>query len=236
MSSTATPPPELHLPDLPEVPVSLGPLGPAPGVGPARAPLAWRLREAVSTYLPLLLMALLAGSTWWLVKHTPQAGVAASHKPGRHDPDYTMRGFALNRFAPDGRFVARIEGDVLRHYPDTDRLEIEGVRIHAVARDGRITDARADRALANGDATEVQLLGHARVIAQLGPDDPLEIEGDFLHFFIRTERLKSHLPVVVKRGGSTTRAGGLDYDHLARELSLRGPVRASLPAGPARRP
>ncbi len=234
MTASAIPPPELHLPDLPEVPVTLGPMLPiiAGSGGGVVPPLGLRLREALSTYLPLLLMALLASGTWWLVKNTPLAEGPAAPRELRHEPDYTMRGFTLTRFAPDGRVSVRVEGDVLRHYPDTDRLEIDGVRIHAVAADGRSTRASAQRALANGDVSEVQLLGGARVNAELGTDDTLQIEGEFLHAFVRFERLRSHLPVVVRRGASVTRAAGLDYDHLERQMRLDGPVRATLPPGP----
>lgn len=227
---TRAAPPELSLPDLPEVPVSLGPLGPRP---PLRAalPRGGRLRNTLSTYLPLLLMALLAGSTWWLVKHTPQALTSARELPLRSDPDYTMRDFSITRFDPDGRFALRIDGAALRHYPDTDRLEIDGVRIHAVAPDGRSTDASARRALANADGSEVQLLGAARVLSQLGGAETLQIEGEFLHAFVRFERLRSHLPVLVRRGRSEARAGGIDYDNLTRQLQLLGPVRSVLHAG-----
>ena len=60
---------ELNLPDLPEVPIRLGPAGPmgpldpASGVdpGPKEPRGRWeRVREALATYSPLLLMALLA--------------------------------------------------------------------------------------------------------------------------------------------------------------------------------
>jgi len=225
-----SPPRQLHLPDLPEVSVQLGGLAPAAGQAP-RPTLSWgyRLRQALSSYLPLLLMALLAASTWWLVRHTPQAPGASADAPPRQTPDYTMTGFAITRFAPDGRVVLRIAGDVLRHYPATDRLEIEGVRIHAIAPDGRVTDARAQRALANGDGSEVQLLGGAQVTSQIDGADTLEVQGEFLHAFLRFERLRSHLPVRVKRGGTETRAGSLDYDHLQRQLQLGGPVRATFP-------
>jgi lipopolysaccharide export system protein LptC len=172
---------------------------------------------------------MLAVGTWWLVKHTPGTDPLAAERPLRHEPDYTMRGFSLTRFAPDGRLAVRIEGDELRHYPDTDRLEVDGARIEAVSPDGRVTRAHAKRALANGDASEVQLLGGAQVVAELGAGDRLEIESEFLHAFMRFERLRSNQSVLVRRGGAVTRAGGLDYDHLGRELRLAGPVRATLP-------
>jgi len=240
------PRPELHLPDLPDISVQLGlpallPSGPVdeqpagpPGASPApRPPLTWgyRLRQALSSYLPLLLMLLLAVSTWWLIKHTPQAAGPAAAAAPRETPDYTMTGFTITRFAPDGRVVLRIAGDALRHFPATDRLEIEGVRIHAIAPDGRTTDATARRALANGDGSEVQLLGGAQVISQLEGADPLEVEGEFLHAFLRFERLRSHLPVRVRQGGTDARANGLDYDNVKQLLQLDGPVRATLRPG-----
>lgn len=230
MSSAAHPPPELHLPDLPEVPVSLGPLLPSASGG-VPAPLAQRLREGLASYLPLLLMALLASGTWWLVKNTPQNDGVPAERVVRHEPDYTMRGFTLTRFAADGRLAVRVEGDVLRHYPDTDRLEIDGARFHAVAPDGRITRANAKQALANGDLTEVQLIGAAHVQAELGAGGQLDIDGEFLHAFVRFERLRSHLPVLVKRNGHVTNAAGLDYDHLNQQLRLDGPLRSVMPPG-----
>jgi lipopolysaccharide export system protein LptC len=235
----ATPPPELHLPDLPEVSVQLGGAPPPPpGQRPAQS-LHYRVLQALWSYLPLLLMALLAGSTWWLVKHTPTTAPAGAEAPPRPDPDYTMTGFSISRFGPDGREVLRIAGDVLRHYPVTDRLEIEGARIHATAPDGRTTDASARRALANGDGSEVQLIGGAQVISQIAGADTLQIDSEFLHAFLRFEQLRSHLPVRLLRGGTETHAGGLTYDNLQRQLQLSGPVRVTLappgtPAGATR--
>ena len=231
MNASAHPPPELHLPDLPEVPLTLGPVLPG-AAGQAAVPLGARLRDGLSTYLPLLLMAVLASGTWWLVKNTPQLGGGPEARPVRHEPDYTMRNFSLTRFGPDGRLAVRVDGDVLRHYPDTDRLEIDGVRIHAIAPDGRITDAHAKQALTNGDISEVQLTGDAHVTTRQGADEALDIDSQFLHAFVRFERLRSHLPVVVHRGASVTHAGGLDYDHLQRVLRLEGPVRAVFPPSP----
>lgn len=229
--SSPHPPAELHLPDLPEVSVQLGrPM--APAAPRPRQAWSYRLRQAVSSYLPLLLMALLAAGTWWLIKHTPQAPGARDDTAPRQTPDYTMDGFSITRFGPDGRVVLRIAGDTLRHYPATDRLEIEGVRIHAIGNDGRVTDATARQALANGDGSEVQLLGGAQITSQLKGAAPLEVQGEFLHAFLRFERIRSHLPVRVRQGGTEARAGGLDYDHLQQTLQLKGPVRATLAAGP----
>lgn len=217
---------ELHLPDLPEVPLSLGP---ARGAKPRpRLPWHLRLRDVLSAYLPLLLMALLALASWWLVKNSPRPVAAPEERPVSNEPDYTMSGFALERFGADGRLRLRIEGARMRHLPASDRIEIDDVRIHAVADDGRITQAHARQAKGNGDGSEVQLLGGAEVTSDDGAGAPLLMRSEFLHAFLVTERVRSHLPVTVRLGANTWRAGGLDYDHATRRLELAGPMRAEL--------
>jgi lipopolysaccharide export system protein LptC len=176
-------------------------------------------------------MAFLALGTWWLVKNTPQAEVERTAAPPRHEPDYLMSKFVVRRFAPDGAMRAQIEGDVMRHYPDTDTLEIDNPRIRAVGADGRITLANARMALANGDGSEVQLQGGARVVREGRPgEDPVQFRGEFLHAFLNTEQVRSHLPVTVTRGGMEVHGEALDYNHLDRVVQLKGRVTATFPA------
>ncbi|MDP1647199.1 MAG: LPS export ABC transporter periplasmic protein LptC [Rubrivivax sp.] len=218
---------ELHLPDLPEVPISLG-IEP----GPTRAARPWslRVRDALSAYLPLLLMALLALVTWWLVKNSPPPPGVAVEQPLSQEPDYTMTVFSLDRFDISGRLKLRIEGERMRHYPATDRIEIDAVQIRAISPEGRVTLAHAERAIGNGDGSEVQLLGGAEVTSEDASGAPLLMRGEFLHAFLVTERVKSHLPVLVRSAGTEMRAAGLEYDHATRRLDLKGPMRAVMPA------
>jgi lipopolysaccharide export system protein LptC len=219
---------ELHLPDLPEVPISLGPTHLS---GASRVALPWhvRLREGLSTYLPLMLMGVLALATWWLLKNSPRAPDVAQPRVLSNEPDYTMEQFAVERFDAAGRLKLRIEGARLRHFPASDRIEVEAAQIRAVAPDGRITLAHAQRALGNGDGSELQLLGGAEVSSVDARGLPLVMRSEFLHAFLVTERVKSHLPVWVQSGSNELRAAGLDYDHPARRLELQGPLRAVLP-------
>ena len=217
---------ELHLPDLPEVPISLGPAAtrsPRP-----RLPWHLRLREGFSSYLPLLVMALLVLASWWLVKNSPRPSAPAQERPVSNEPDYTMEQFALERFDAQGRLKLRIEGKRLKHYPATDRVEIEDAQIRAIAEDGRITLATARQALGNGDGSEVQLRGGAEVTSTDANGAPLVMRSEFLHAFLITEQVRSHLPVQVQMGSSQLRAAGLDYDHGMRRLDLLGPMRAEL--------
>ena len=217
---------ELHLPDLPEVPISIGPVKSAA----PRAVMPWhlRVREVLSAYLPLLLMGVLALGTWWLLKNSPRTAAPDEARAASKDPDYSMSQFALERFDATGRLKLRIDGAQMRHFPANDRIEIEGAVIRAIAPDGRVTLAHAQRAIGNGDGSEVQLLGGAEVSSTDTAGAPLVMRGEFLHAFLLVERVRSHLPVEVQVGGTELRAAGLDYDHPARRLELKGPLRAVL--------
>jgi lipopolysaccharide export system protein LptC len=193
----------------------------------ARRPrLTARLGAAIAAYLPLFVMALLAVGTWWLVKNTPVGEGPGSEAPLRHEPDYTMREFTVQRFAPDGSMRTQIQGDVALHYPDTDTLEIENPRVRAIDADGRVTMASAAKALANGDGSEVQLLVDAHVRREATPrEEAIDFRSDFLHLFVNAERVRSHLPVVVRQGATEVRAAGMEYDNLARVVELKGRMR-----------
>jgi lipopolysaccharide export system protein LptC len=200
---------------------------PVPAPRAVAAPWHLRLIELASAYLPMLLMALLALGTWWLVKNTPVPEAERAAVAPRHEPDYTMTHFLVQRFAADGAMLAQIEGDRMRHYPDTDTLEIDQPRMRAIAPDGRVTVATALRALSNGDGSEMQLQGGAHVVREAtAKDEAVDFRGEFLHFFLNTERVRSHLPVTVQRGATTVRAEAMEYDNLARVVEFKGRMRA----------
>ena len=76
-------------------------------VRPAAAPTVsrpWgqRLMDALESYLPVFLMGLLALATWWLVKHTPVPQPERASAPLRHEADYEMHSFSVQRFAAGG--------------------------------------------------------------------------------------------------------------------------------------
>ncbi|MFT7722697.1 MAG: LPS export ABC transporter periplasmic protein LptC [Roseateles sp.] len=199
---------------------------PPPRRAPPR-PLLWRVQSLLSNYLPLLLMALLAGGTWWLVKHTPLLGEPGASAPARHVPDYRMARFEIQRIGADGRLNVRIAGAELRHYPDTDTVEIDQVRMRAIAPDGSLAIAEARRALSNGDGSDLQLMGgvHLRRLPPgAGEDAPpqLEMRGEFLQALANAEILRSHLPVTVRQGGTTLDAQNFEYRHLTGQVRFTG--------------
>jgi lipopolysaccharide export system protein LptC len=194
-----------------------------------------RVFDRLAVYLPLLLMGLMAMSTYWLVRNTPLM-VEAEEAPLRHVPDYYMRDFSVKVFAEDGRLKSEMVGIEGRHYPDTDTLEVDQPRIRVLGREGRVTTAIAARGLINADGTEAQLFDKAVVVREAntsaqGVVTPRsELHSDFLHFFADTEQVRSHLPVLLVRGAGDRFISqeGIDYDNLGRVMQLTGRVRGTL--------
>lgn len=207
----------------------LSPPAPPPQRPAMRMPWPLRLREWVLGYLPLLLMAVLALATWWLVKSTPNAPAPGGEQAVRHVPDYTMQGFKLQRFTPQGALRVQIEGTQMRHYPDNDTFEVDEVRIRFLGEDGTVLRATARRALSDGKGTQVQLMGNAVVVreAQDGRP-PLEIRSELLTFFTEAERVVTDQPVRMLQGSNDMRAAGVDYDHRSGLAQFTGPMRARL--------
>ncbi len=207
----------------------------APLAGPRvhhDGPWTARLWEQVLGALPLLLMGLLTALTWWLIKNTPTPDDAPADARASTAPDYTMRGFAVSSYGVDGSLRSRLEGDVLHHYPSSDTVEVDGVRLRAVDAAGRLTLGSAQRAVSNGDATQVRLLGEARVVREPAPGEGaaarVEIFGEALQIDTQAQRVRSDQPVTLLTGRGRLRAGSLDYSHADGIGRLGGRVTGEL--------
>ncbi|MGQ3054023.1 MAG: LPS export ABC transporter periplasmic protein LptC [Roseateles sp.] len=199
----------------------------------------WRLQSLVSNYLPLLLMAFLASGTWWLVKNTPLLDEPGELAPPRHIPDYRMANFEIQRIGADGRLNVQVAGSELRHYPDTDTVEIDQVRVRAIAPDGSLAIAEARRALSNGDGSDMQLIGdvHVRRLPPGAGENALaqmEMRGDFVQALSNSEILRSHLPVTIRQGGSTLVAQNFEYRHLTGQVTFTGRAQGQIISKPSR--
>ena len=194
-----------------------------------------RLADQFAIYLPILLMGALAMGSYWLVRNAPVTQATATDRPVNHEADYFLRKFSIKTFTPQGKLKNELFGGQAKHFADTDTIEVDNVRIHNYNELGRLTTVTsANRAISNGDNSEVQLYGKAISVREAALDangvmqSKMEFRGEFLHTFVNEERLKSHLPIVIRRGNSEFTAETLDYSNLDRVINLQGRVKAVL--------
>jgi lipopolysaccharide export system protein LptC len=217
--------------------MAVGRLWPATGTAPTWRGMLGnvsRLWERSAIYIPVLLMGLLALGTYWLVKNTPASLAPEGQKAVSAEPDYYMRKFGIKTFDEAGQLKSDVSGTEARHYPDTDTLQIDNAVIRSYSVEGRLTTSTGDRAVSNGDGSEVQLIGHALVVREASRDangqeiPRLEFRGEFLHVYVNEERVKSHLPVVITRGSDQFAGDTFAYDNLDRVADLKGRVKGLL--------
>ena len=204
----------------------------------SRVKAAWRQLvgawDRMAIYMPLLTMGLLALGTYWLARNNPGFSAPETAREVRHEIDYFMKKFSVRTFDETGRLKSEIFGDEGRHFPDTDILEIDQARVRSLRPDGSVTVATGNRAYTNGDASEVQLTGNARVLREAWRDSSgkefprLEFRGEFLHAFLNEDRVTSHKPVVLTRGLDQFTGDTFDYDNLGQVANLKGRVRGVL--------
>ena len=196
------------------------------------------LWERFLLLLPMALMLALALGSYWLVRTTPPPPDEAPAASLGHTPDYFMEKFSMKNFDAQGRLHAEISGAAARHFPDTRWIEVDAISLRSLDAQGRMRQATAKQGLTNEEASEVQLIGQAHIVreAQVSgglPSKPeLEFNGEFLHFFLKDETVKSHMPVVLRHGSQQFSADALHYDNVAQVLTLTGRVHATFASNP----
>lgn len=193
------------------------------------------LFSRLSIYLPIMLMALLALATYWLLQITPPPPEPEPERPVSEQPDFFMRGFAVRTFDDDGRIKTEVLGTEARHHPHNDTMVIDNARVRSRSEKGLLSTARADVLTSNADGTDMLLEGRAQVQRQGGRTvdgtvtPRLEFHGPVLRVRTEPERIQSDQPVLLIRGNDQITANQLDYTgDDARIADLQGRVNATL--------
>jgi len=194
------------------------------------------LSGIVMRLLPLLLMAVVAGSTFWLVQiNSPQEG--ASAKAGKkHEPDYYMERFSATELAPDGSTKMRFTGDRMVHFDDDQTYEVTRPAMRAYQPDRPPVTAHADLGRMNAEGSVIDLYGNGFIMRQQGADphkDPLmTAASDYFKVLINDDIVKTDKAVKLTRGPSVMTASGLIFNNVTREVQLLGNVRGTIVTGP----
>ena len=179
--------------------------------------------------LPLLMVAMLALGSYWMVRSAPGVDTGELPRPPDDTPDYLIEGFTVQKFDANGRLSALLQGASAQRLPDAPWIEIQKFTFRSTDAQGQGKLASADQGLSNPDNNEFQLSGNARMVREAHPagDYPrLEIRGDFLHVWTEPEKVESDRPVQTVHGKHRIRADSLQYDGTTRALQMDGRVQA----------
>ena len=186
--------------------------------------------DRLTIYLPLFLFAILALGSWWLVRSVPELTPPGLDPQLRQDPDFRLDQFTVKSFDASGRLTREISGQSATHFPATQSLHIEGVRILAENEVGTRLTAQAKKGISREAEQQVTLSGEATAVRQSDKHSPrVELRGETLTAWLQEERLVSDQPVRITRGSDVFSAQTMNFDVRSGQYELQGQVRAVLP-------
>jgi len=196
---------------------------------------SWRVvLERLSIYLPVMLMALLAMASYWLLRATPGTPGPSPERTEVHQPHHVMRQFSVRTHGPGGLLTTEVLGSEARLFPDDGSMEMDNPRVRSFSPERVLTTLEADRGWTNKAQDEFLLNGNARVVRQPHPgpgttrQEQMEFRGQHLRVLSAQHRVLSEEPVELLRGADRITANRLDYNDEQRVAVFTGRVRAQL--------
>lgn len=173
-----------------------------------------------SNWIPLLLLLLLAGATFWLsraVTGVPGRGDGAK----RHDPDMIVENFAAKQFGEDGQVRYTLAAKKMVHYPDDDTSHLTDVSFNAFEKGDPPFRATADTALLTQKGDEVFLRGNVVMVREAGPTSAeLTVRTTYLHIIPDTGIAKTDQPVVLQDATTVVNAASMLANNKTKNIFL----------------
>ncbi len=186
------------------------------------------MRERITAIIAILLLAALAGVTYWFSQVGRYGNLA--NPVSREGPDFVVNGVTLTQFDPLGRPTNRLFAEKMTHFALDDRAELQRPRYVSLRPDQPQLEARAQRAIVQGSGERVVMTGDVVITRAPGPDGdpPMRLTTERLVALPDLEQYSTDLAVEVNRGDSVIRSVGMDYDNIKRVVKFHSKVRGTI--------
>jgi len=179
-----------------------------------------------SQLFPLLLLAVLAGLTFWL-DQAVQPGVQGSAAE-RHDPDFIVDKIVAHRMDANGDVKHTLYADRMTHYPDDDSTHLITPRFvsNASARAPMSITSRTARVSSGGEHIYFETDVRA-TRAAYGDHSEMVLETSFLHVTPDENIARTDRPVTVTDAHTVARAIGLELNSETRTVKFLSQFRGT---------
>jgi LPS export ABC transporter protein LptC len=186
------------------------------------------MRDRITAIIAILLLATLAGVTYWFSQAGRYGNLA--YPVSREGPDFIVNGVTLTQFDPMGRPTNKLFAETMTHYALDDRAELRRPRYVSLRPDQPQLEARAQQAVVQGSGERVVMTGGVIITRAAGPDGepPMRLATEKLVALPDLEQYSTDLPVEMDRGGSVIRSVGMDYDNIKRVVKFHSQVRGTI--------
>ena len=186
------------------------------------------MRDRITAIIAILLLAGLAGVTYWFSQVGRYGNLA--NPVSREGPDFVVNGVALTQFDALGRATNKLFAEKMTHYAADDRAEMQRPRYVSLRPDQPQLEARAQQALVTGSGERVTLTGNVIITRAPGPDGepPMRLITEKLIALPDVEQYTTDQPVEMDRGASVIHSVGMDYDNIKRTVKFHSNVRGTI--------
>jgi LPS export ABC transporter protein LptC len=188
------------------------------------------MRDRITAIIAILLLATLAGVTYWFSQVGRYGNLA--NPVSREGPDFVVNGVTLTQFDAMGRATNRLFAEKMMHYAADDRAELQQPRYVSLRPDQPQLEARAQEALVQGSGERVVLTGNVVITRAPGGEGepPMRLTTEKLVAIPDREQYSTDLPVEIDRGDSVIRSVGMDYDNIKRVVKFHSKVHGTIEA------
>src|SRR5512137_261896 len=186
------------------------------------------MRDRLTAIIAILLLAALAGVTYWFSQVGRYGNLA--NAVSREGPDFIVNGVTLTQFDPQGRPTNRLFAEKMAHFAVDDRAELQRPHYVSLRPDQPQLEARARQAVVEGSGERVVMTGDVVITRAPGADGdpPMRLTTQKLVALPDKEQYSTDLPVEMDRGGSVIRSVGMDYDNIKRVVKFHSKVRGTI--------
>ena len=179
-----------------------------------------------SHYFPLVIVGLLAGSTYWL-EFVVRNERGQSVPSDRRAPDAYVEQVALDRFDAAGRHQFHLVAEKMTHYALDDTADFVHPRL-LFKKKQRTLDIRSDRGHGTNLTREVVLEGNVIGVRRVDPKGVEQrLSTQQLTVFVDEEIAETDQMILATQGQSRIEAQGAEWNNASGTLKL-GPGHATL--------
>lgn len=178
-------------------------------------------------WFALIVLAMLAALTLW-IDRAVQPPAPKRDGSTRHDPDYIVENFRINKTDPEGNPRYSLAGIDMRHYPDDDSTTVQKPFFVQYSAIKPGIQAQSERGLISSNGENVYMMDNVKIVrAATAQKGELTILTDYMHVIPDDGIMKTDHPVVILQAPDTVvHASGMVLNKKERTLQLSGRVKA----------
>jgi len=183
-------------------------------------------RSRLEQFLTIIVLALLAAGTSWLLRVSEPDRERADTLPDA-SPDMIVDHFTMQRFDPTGRRQYVFSARQMRHFTVPERTELEHPELLFLGGEVPVT-AKAAEGRVSADGEVVTLQGDVVLWREAMTERAAAtLTTEALTVWPETERVEGRVPVRYQEGTDVLIAGRFSADNLAATLQLADGVTAT---------